>query len=579
MSGYLITSILARDLDRGNFSFIDFYGRRLKRIIPALIVVVGCCFPLAWATMLPFQLVDFSESVIATALIVSNILFFSESGYFAEASELKPLLHTWSLAVEEQFYLIFPLILLIIWRGSSRQRWRNLVLISIVSFILCEYASGRFSSANFFLLPTRAWEFLIGSLCALHERTRGRQSRGDFTLLGLVIIITGIFLFDEATRFPSIYTIVPVFGAVLVIIFGGEEGFAGRILSNRLTVGIGLISYSAYLWHQPVLVFSRLGFGQSLSSSTIFVLSMMSLPLAWLSWRYIEQPFRNASWSQFQVYFIAFCATGLLIIFGLLGTLTSGGLWRYKKEDQYLVSMNVADMGEYTRALFTEFEGQEFPDNEKKNVVIIGDSFAQDLTNMIFASQIHDKANVSTFYISANCGNLDISSDMSLLIEPIDRRKCAFSERYNRPLLLNRMRDSDAVLLASSWRDWQIPLLKESVDNIRRKTKGRVLIFNRKAFAEIDQRALVEVRPHERPDFRAKADPINVELNQKIANIEGVDIIDIYANLCGVEDCPVFTPAGNLISYDGAHLTPEGAAWAGRRLAQDAKMKFLLQAR
>lgn len=295
ISGYLITGILISELERGDFSIARFYERRARRILPALFFVILCCIPFAWMWMLPEELKDFSQSIVAVVFFASNILFWKEEGYFAPSAELKPLLHTWSLAVEEQYYLLFPVFLLLAWRfGRNRVFWMILATAAF-SLLLSEWGWRNRPTANFYLAPTRAWELLAGSMCAFHLNGRQRRPSDALSLLGLGMILLSIFLFDESTPFPSIYGLLPVGGTVLVIIFGSAGSIAARLLAMRGFVGIGLISYSAYLWHQPVFAFARIRSVVQPSPVLMVMLALFSLALAYLSWRFVERPFRKGA--------------------------------------------------------------------------------------------------------------------------------------------------------------------------------------------------------------------------------------------------------------------------------------------
>ena len=293
ISGYLITSIILKELEARTFSFASFYEMRARRILPALFLVMLCCIPFAWMWMLPTELKGFAVSVASVVAFASNIIFWRQSGYFDTAAELKPLLHTWSLAVEEQFYIIFPIALLLMWRFGRRASVLSIAVVAAVSFLLCEYASRNHPSFNFYWAITRAWELMAGSLCAF-ATIRPHKMRDDvLSAVGLALIIASIFLFDNSTRFPSAYALLPVGGACLIILFGNRATFAARLLSKRPIVGIGLISYSAYLWHQPLFAFARI---RSITEPSMWLMAGLALavfPLAWLTWRYVETPFRN----------------------------------------------------------------------------------------------------------------------------------------------------------------------------------------------------------------------------------------------------------------------------------------------
>ncbi|WP_275783334.1 acyltransferase family protein [Pararhizobium gei] len=294
ISGYLITSIIAAEHEKGQFSIVRFYERRVRRILPVLFVVLLCCLPFVWAWMLPQQMESFAESLVAVCLFLSNVFFWSQSGgYFSSAADEQPLLHTWSLAVEEQYYVLFPLLVALLWRFGRRALIGTIAAFAVASLALAQYGSLNFANANFYLPHTRAWELLAGSLCALLVRGDRTFRSNSLSLAGLAIILFSVLAYDEATPFPSLYAVVPVLGAVMVILWGTSGTVTARLLSTPPMVGIGLISYSLYLWHQPVLAFARI---RSLTEPSALLLGSLALacvPLAYLSWRFIEGPFRK----------------------------------------------------------------------------------------------------------------------------------------------------------------------------------------------------------------------------------------------------------------------------------------------
>ena len=295
ISGYLITTILIEDIENKRFSIVNFYERRARRILPALFFMMLVCIPFAWMWMLPSQMKDFSQSLVAASLFASNILFWRESGYFDAAAEEKPLLHTWSLAVEEQYYFLFPIFLILAWRfGKNRVFWM-IVVMAVISLILSEWSWRNKATANFYLAPTRAWELFAGSIAAFIVQKQGVKKNNALALTGLVAIIFSIFFYNETTPFPSVYALVPVLGVVLLVLYADKETIAAKLLSAKGFVGIGLISYSAYLWHQPLLAFARIKSGNEPSYVLMIVLTICSMVLAYFSWKYIETPFRNKS--------------------------------------------------------------------------------------------------------------------------------------------------------------------------------------------------------------------------------------------------------------------------------------------
>ncbi|PIE06984.1 MAG: acyltransferase [Rhodobacterales bacterium] len=319
ISGYLITTILIGELEQGRFSIINFYERRARRILPALFFVMLCTLPFAWVWMLPGQLKDYAQSLIAVSLFGSNFLFWKTSGYFAAAAEEKPFLHTWSLAVEEQYYVLFPVFLFLAWRfGRNRVFWM-IAVFAAISLLVSEWGWRNEPKANFFLFPTRAWELFAGSIAAFVIKSHGIRSNNLLSAAGLLAILFSIFVYTEETPFPSVYALLPVGGSVLIVLYATRDTLAGRLLSTRPFVGIGLISYSAYLWHQPLFAFARIRSTEAPGLPLMLLLSVVALGLAGLSWRYVERPFRLKDVTSRRLIFsgaltgiVAFAALGWL---------------------------------------------------------------------------------------------------------------------------------------------------------------------------------------------------------------------------------------------------------------------------
>ncbi len=294
ISGYLITSILLAEMTAGNFSLLRFYERRARRILPPLFLVMALSIPLAWLWLLPTDMKDFAQSLMTVPVFSSNFLFWAESGYFDADGGLKPLLHTWSLAVEEQYYVLFPLLLLALIGLRKRRVFTVLLAIGIASLIWAHWASLHAPASAFFLLPSRAWELVLGALAAIYLRD-GRAMAGNqiLSLLGLVMIAVSVIAFDEHTRFPGFPALMPTVGTLLVILFANAGTVTGRLLSLRPVVGIGLISYSAYLFHQPIFAFVRHRNFEEMKFGQPYAFSLLAFLLAYLSWRLVERPLRD----------------------------------------------------------------------------------------------------------------------------------------------------------------------------------------------------------------------------------------------------------------------------------------------
>ena len=329
ISGYLITSLIEDEIQQGRFSIIRFYERRVRRIFPALFAVLILTSVAAWRLMLPHQFYNFAKSVFATALFISNIQFWREGGYFAAPALEKPLLHTWSLAVEEQFYIIFPLFLFIVHKRLKARLVVWLAGLAIGSFALSAWGTAHEPSATFYLAPTRAWELLLGSLLAVRAIPRfkswiWRELGGAF---GLGLIMWGLFTLTVQSPFPGANALFPAGGTALLIYTASDrETVTGKMLSAKPLVFVGLISYSLYLWHWPILVFANFTQGGGLTSTQTAVAITLSFAMAILSWRFIELPFRRPAgvFQQRPLFAASALAMSCLAVFGLLGRYSHG---------------------------------------------------------------------------------------------------------------------------------------------------------------------------------------------------------------------------------------------------------------
>ena len=350
ISGYLITTILINELQEGRFCIAGFYERRARRILPALFVVMLACLPLAWWWLFPKDLKKFTDSIMAVIFFLSNHLFSNQSNYFDTATELKPLLHTWSLAVEEQYYLLFPLILMATWKLG--QRWVLTMLITLIvsSLLLAQWMSVTKPELGFYILPTRAWELLIGALVAFYVTHPKRQeisaplNQGG-SLLGLALLIYAVLAFNPQTPFPSLYTLVPTVGAALIILCANQTTAVGRLLGHRLLVGIGLISYSAYLWHQPLFAFTRYRYLDHPGQVLLGALAVLAFALGYLTWRFIETPFRNKQrFTRRQIFIYSAIGSAFFIIIGVVSNINKGFSQRLTEDQKQVLMYDSGDL-------------------------------------------------------------------------------------------------------------------------------------------------------------------------------------------------------------------------------------------
>lgn len=343
ISGYLITKILHGESAAGTFSYGNFYRRRIKRLLPAFSVVVAATIGLSLWLSLPDHLIDTGQSVIAAGLFATNFLFWNEANYFAGAAEIKPLLHSWSLAVEEQFYFVYPVLLLL---AIKLSRARGALVITAVIFTVSLAASALltpvFSEAAFFLLPFRAWELMLGSLLAITavQAPASERHRNALVAAGIAMIAAAGVLYSSATPFPGIAALLPVAGSALAIYAGAGSGAVSRIvLQNGPLVFFGRISYSLYLWHWPLLAFARYRSVGEPDLALMMGLVALSVVLAWLSYRFVEQPFRNpARLTGYRPFLFALASSGLMIGAGGAMIHTKGLPQRFDSDVRELIA-------------------------------------------------------------------------------------------------------------------------------------------------------------------------------------------------------------------------------------------------
>ena len=328
ISGYLITGIISSEIARGTFTITGFYERRVKRVFPALLAMCIVISLIAWFTLMPFDFKQFGESLVAVSLFVSNVYFYIKTDYFSQEAELRLLLHTWSLAVEEQYYLFFPLLLIFLNRFGGSATKATISMLFAISLVASVVALRRDAPSVFFMIWYRAWELFAGSLVALRvlPTIRSGLSRQVLSGLGLLLIGYALFSYSASTRFPGEAALPPVIGSALIIYAGeGGETYVSRALSCRTMVFIGLISYSLYLWHWPIFVIFRYLTGRDAAGLEAAALIVLAFCAATLSWRLIEQPIRQSKrLNRKQLFAGAAGCMALIFSFGLVAHINQG---------------------------------------------------------------------------------------------------------------------------------------------------------------------------------------------------------------------------------------------------------------
>ncbi len=383
ISGYLITSIILKELlTTGSFSFKNFYERRIRRILPALLFVMMISLPFAWMYLLPSSFIDFSKSILYSLGFNSNFYFYySGQQYGAESGLLKPFLHTWSLSVEEQYYILFPIVLLITFKYFRKYLIHILILGFVISIGLAEWGSRNYPSFNFYVLPTRAWELLAGSILAFFEINQNQRSRHQklnlmLPTIGLLLIGHSILFFNDEMFHPSFYTLSTIIGVCLIIWFSNKDEMITKMLSTKLFVRIGLISYSLYLWHYPIFSFARITdffYGDTINKiSIVLIIFIFSI----ISYYFIEKPFRNKK-NKFKILFsIILVGISILVIINLKIIFKDG----YKNRVPKIFANNFSEpswkllKSKDGNICLNNIDGCKFNINFNKKVFLIGDS-------------------------------------------------------------------------------------------------------------------------------------------------------------------------------------------------------------
>lgn len=556
ISGFLITGIIVRSAAQGRFSLREFYMRRIRRIIPALTIMCLITLPFACLLMIPDDLENFGQSLVATGLSANNVLLYLTSGYFELETLFKPLFHTWSLGVEEQYYVIVPLLLMLAMRwGGRRGAFLVLLLCSAASLIACEYIRLQNPDANFLLLPSRFWELGLGGMTALAqprlvswigERSYFSQT---FAVAGLAMVMASLFLLDDGYDMPGWQMLLPLLGTSLLLAFA-RQSRATRLLTAPPMTGLGLISYSAYLYHAPLFAMVRIASLDPPPPAMLAATIPVCVMLAWLSWRYIEAPFRDpARFSNRAVLVFCGVTTALTVGSGLALHFTSGffRMSALARHDQQLGRGLTATYNELPRM----FTGRQLlPANKAHNVMVIGNSFARDFINMgLETGKLSDTA--ISYELIQNCEVLP-------------------------PAVIERIRNAEAVIFGSGAYAGDIPCLQQKIALLTSLNVPHIIVLGTKQFG-YNNNAVMLLPEARRYSYRAKPLAFAFEANVEVRRaIPGKYYIDLFRLLDdGTGTVPVFTPDRKFISQDRRHLTSAGARFLGEKVFAQPQFSWL----
>ncbi len=598
ISGYLISSVILTEMAAGKFSIAGFYERRIRRIFPALLAMLLGTSLMAYRYFLPGDLLAFARSELAALFSVSNFLFWSQSGYFDEVSAIKPMLHTWSLAVEEQFYILFPIFLVLVRRFFPSRLKAAVWTLTIAPLIVASIWVYFDSSSVFFLAPFRAWELLTGTILSQRylPSLKGPIQRNIASLAGLALILFAAAKYGPRTLFPGATALAPCIGAALVIA-AGETGtsLVGRVLSWRPIVFIGLISYSLYLWHWPILVFQNTNsvlmernVGDKQAKIVVVVVSIL---IAALSWRFIERPFRKGRFRPQRKTLFAVSAAAVAVIAAVDCTmLATGGLPSRFSPDALRVAgySSFHPVSEWRRGVcFIEEDSFDKyrpdiclrKDPTRRNMLLVGDS----LSAALYPGLAKALPDVNIAQISIAGCPLMVSE------QPVGAPSWSLCGKASAFLFGQHLQHEtyDTVILASSWLNNDLAEIGHTVSWIMQHGMKVVVIGPPFEYDMALPRLLViALREHSNRALEQHWMPIRQQLDKTMAVLSRdqwkVPYISAFDDLCveqasnatgfsgqemvSVSDCPAFAAPGVPIYFDAHHFTLEGSVLYASRM-------------
>lgn len=600
ISGFLISSILIKNIDRHKFSIIDFYFRRIKRIFPALMLVLAITLCMGWTIMLSDEFKRLGQHTAAATLFGSNFWLWHEAGYFDPSSDLKPLLHLWSLAIEEQFYIVWPLLLFLLYK-MTRHISFFIFLIAIASLISC--ISHIENHVSMFYFPqNRAWELLIGAFLASLQSNSLQESRHEkllnsiftghvFSCLGTLLVLLAIFTLDKTSVFPGWWALLPTLGAAMIIAAGERSWINRHCLSNRVMVFIGLISYPLYLWHWPLLAFARImenGEPSAFIRSTSVVVSAL---LSWLTYRFLELPLRHGG-----KRVIASLITAAIAI-GTIGYLCGNATIKSRATFYNLETiMNACEDWGYAKDAIIPLQYNdlilESQGTAQETTIFIGDSNMQQYLPRINQTLINNPqtSNRAIFAVKGACTPIpNIEYSIESMKDCTQLINSAYAIALNDPRI-------DTVVIAAAWDSYLgnaqstariynkygslYPLsgknsdgeamaleeLERTIYELQKANKRVFLILNIPRGNEFDPRGLI-TRSWKNLGFGVSRNYTGVPTKKIITELEpavsklkdiaqrtGITVFDPVEIICNQESCPVLTANGLPIYKDNNHL-------------------------
>jgi peptidoglycan/LPS O-acetylase OafA/YrhL len=552
ISGFLITSLILKDLKAGNFSILSFYDRRARRILPALLLICLATTLLSFIFMLPYDLKNYGQSLVATILSANNILLYLTSGYWSLAAEFKPLYQTWSLGVEEQYYMIIPVLFMVAYRiakNKIRAVSITVVVLFLISYIFSFYSDNK--EFNFLIISHRMWELLAGSLVAILLIRKTIKNSTVMAIIGLLLILLSYLFPFAVSSNQAVYSLIPVIGTVLIIIFSSDSLITGKFLSLRPLLLIGTLSYSIYLLHMPILAFLRLSTEGKPSVLTQLVFVLLSVPLAYLSWKFVENIFRDRTIVPNKYFYSINSVLAILLLCGGLVLHKTYGLQKYSPQYSYGVNPQKYADRPYM------FAKKDFVTTEKKHLLIIGNSFARDFANMMIECGVTNSYEiVYLFNITSDIElskKLIASADITIAVSSagmaareVESEKLAHNSQWLYNLLMKQSNDGQFLLVGTKNFGWNNNfVLRKSINDLI--------------------------------DYKVKVNSTSLEANQIEKRIWGEHYVDIISTISsdGV-NVPLFTPNAEFISFDTEHVTKNGAIYLGEILLKHTILKDII---
>jgi peptidoglycan/LPS O-acetylase OafA/YrhL len=577
ISGYLICGMIDADITSGSFSLGNFYKRRILRILPALFVMFLVTSILAYAYCLPVELKEYSKSLASAVGSVSNIYFGSTAGYFDAPAATKPLLHTWSLGVEEQFYLVVPLLMLLAYRFLPKHAKPLFAALAVLSFAAAMLVSYRNTDFVFYLTPFRAWELMLGALLAIGffpvpETGLARNLCGA---AGMLLVLGAVVFGSASAPLLAVTSVASIGSALLIASSERRPSMAGRLLSLRPIVFIGLISYSLYLWHWPLIVFQRtdnLLVANASNTTTELVLIVASIGIACLSWKFVELPFRSKARDTPKAAVFGIASTAMASAFALCGLvlIANGAPFRFPDRVVAIASYLAYDSSAAFRtgSCYLSSNRQHLdvqtcmtPDPKRPNYLLVGDSHAAHLWFGLHSAM--PEANIMQASVGA-CR--PVIQPVSML----DSRACPKLMQFvfNDFLANNTV---DKVLLSASWKDEDIPALSATLDLLKRKGIDVIVLGPIVEYDSALPRLLADEILYNKPATASAMRTPGIRERDRamrqIVTAEGATYISVYDQVCRNGRCDEFAEGDIPMQFDAGHLTAQGSVEVGRRLS------------